>query len=129
VSSEIRGWKVYTKFGHVLELARTCKRARVGGDSGEAGEGVDEGEEHDKKEKDHRTASGRRVDGAAGPDSSSYRSGERDSMRKERKRGDRPQLPGLNEARRGAIYMQMIQIQQVRYEQKKFRVLFRERGI
>jgi hypothetical protein len=65
-------WREHANVGElevtVVRLVRARMKVRMG-----------DGEEGDKKEKDHGTASGRRVDGAAGPDSSSYRSGERDS--------------------------------------------------
>jgi hypothetical protein len=40
------------------------------------------------------------------------------STQKKRKGGNGSRWPGLHEARRGRIYMQMIRIEKVRYEQR-----------
>ena len=119
MSLEIKDVEGNKNQGRVLELARTrdvgeamnvaktrAARARI------------TARRATRNRKDHRA--GRQVDGAAGSDSSSCRSDEREREKHaKRRRGNGPRLSGPRRGLDGRIYMQTVRIEQVRYKQKK----------
>jgi hypothetical protein len=88
--------------GRVLESART--RARTMASVTESG---NQRKKREKRKKNTVGTSERKVG-----------RGCLTSTQKNRKGGNGPRWPGLHEARRGRVYMEMVRIEQVRYEQR-----------